>query len=236
MKSMESHRKFKGFTLVELVVVMAIIAILAGIVSLGVRAFVQNARMGTSDDYAHMVFTGFQNMLVQCEINQDSTIFSHDEKKHDGATKLMDAAVTFKMSEGKITSLKVASDYSSYGTGGSVTTAALTGDYMKYSGTLAALANAIMDNIDNTFEGEAKVYIDYDNYEVKSVIYQRPEALEAINESYYKAYKVSGYAFYGLDSGSDRTELCSGRKATGAASAPGKVISCGVYPYQSGLA
>ena len=231
MKSMESHRKFKGFTLVELIVVMAIIVILAGIGSLGVTSFVRNARMGASDDYAHMVFTGFQNILTQCEIKQDSTVFSHDEAKH---SDLMDVAVTFKMSEGKITSLKVASDYSSYGTGGSVTTAALTGDYMKYSGTLAALANAIMDNIDNTFEGEAKVYIDYDNYEVKSVIYQRPEASETINESYYKEYTVNGYKFYGLDSGTDRTALCSGKGATGG-TPPGKVISCGVYPYQSSL-
>lgn len=246
MNSKCKHGKIKGFTLVELIVVMAIIVILAGIGSLGVTAFVRNARMETCDDNAHLVFTGFQNMLTQCEIKQDSTIFSHDEAKH---SDLKAAIVTFEMSGANIQSIKLDSSYADYTSFGGSATGALTGGSMNYSGTLAALANAVMSNIDNTFEGRAKVYIDYDNYEVKSVLYQNLATSNDIDtniSAYQKAVdSATKFEYCVLYERDDRTNLHEGKRANHTYSGsgvtvssgnnPSSAIQCGAYPYQKEL-
>lgn len=246
MNSKRKHGKIKGFTLVEMIVVMAIIVILAGIGSLGVTAFVRNARMETCDDNAHLVFTGFQNMLTQCEIKQDSTVFSHDEAKH---SDLKAAIVTFEMSGANIQSIKLDSSYADYTSFAGSATGSLTGGSMNYSGTLAALANAVMSNIDNTFEGRAKVYIDYDNYEVKSVLYQNLATSNSIDtniSAYQKIVDSNSFAYYGLYSRESRKSLFEGKTAnqlpTGtipvtinAGSSNTSPIQCGAYPYQKEL-
>lgn len=244
MNSKRKHGKIKGFTLVEMIVVMAIIVILAGIGSLGVTAFVRNARMETCDDNAHLVFTGFQNMLTQCEIKQDSTVFSHDEAKH---SDLKAAIVTFEMSGANIQSIKLDSSYADYTSFAGSATGSLTGGSMNYSGTLAALANAVMSNIDNTFEGRAKVYIDYDNYEVKSVLYQNLATSNSIDtniSAYQKIVDSNSFEYYGLYSRDDRKNLFEGKRANNtysgsvtltSGSNPSSAIQCGAYPYQKEL-
>lgn len=100
MKSMERLRKLKGFTLVELVVVMAIIAILAAIASLGVSAFARNARLETLNDRAQLVYMAFQDMLTDCEINQDNSIFEPRGKEGAESTDdILGAVVFFRISQ-----------------------------------------------------------------------------------------------------------------------------------------
>lgn len=162
--------RVKGFTLVEMIVVMAIIAILAGTLNLATQGFIRNARLETANDKARLLFTGFQNVLTQCEIKQDdSTIRSGSTATGD----LTNVVISFKVYNGEVQC------YDNGLTGGSGT---LNTDYTgsiitKYSDQTAGskksnIPQAIAGIIDNTFDGEAKVYIDYENYEVKSVVYK----------------------------------------------------------------
>lgn len=173
-------RRIKGFTLVELVVVMAIIAILAGVANLATQSFVRNARRETANDNAHLLFTGFQNILTQCEIKQDNSVIS---SKMEANTVVKDDTVKyviieFKAYNGNVQCYKV-SNMNASGSGTNMTSVYNSnygGGIMKYTdgGTKgsAALPNAIAGIIDASFEGEAKIYIDYENFEVRSVVFK----------------------------------------------------------------
>lgn len=163
------QKNVKGFTLVELVVVIAIIAILAGIANLAVQGFIRNARLETANDNARILFTGFQNIVTQCEIKQDNTVIS---PSFANDPDLEAVVVEFKVYNGDVqvysfdggSEVKKGTDY--------------TGGMIKgYSDVTAnsnkgKLPSEIANIIDNTFDGEAKVYIDYINYEVKSVVFK----------------------------------------------------------------
>lgn len=165
-----AYRRIKGFTLVELVVVMAIIAVLAGIMSLAVQGFIRSARRETANDNARLLFTGFQNILTQCEIKQDNSAIS---PTFANDSTLNSITIEFKAYNGNVQSFSInGSGTGQYGSSG------FEGGIMKYTDASGAVAgvsnlpNAIAGIIDGSFEGEAKVYIDYENFEVKSVVYK----------------------------------------------------------------
>lgn len=165
-----AYKRIKGFTLVELLVVMAIIAILAGISSLAVQGFIRNSRRESANDNARLLFTGFQNIVTQCEIKQDNSLIS---PSFTNDATLTNITISMKIYDGNIQTYEIKATTTATAT----LSSDYTGDSIKYSDATpgsnkSKLPNEVMGIIDNTFEGEVKVYIDYANFEVKSVVYK----------------------------------------------------------------
>ncbi len=58
----------KGFTLIELIIVLAIISILIAMLSLAITGFTNDAKRETADEQARMVSQSFQSLLTEYEI------------------------------------------------------------------------------------------------------------------------------------------------------------------------
>lgn len=165
--------------MIELLIVMAIIAVLAGIMSMVIGGFQRDARMESDNNKAHMAYTGFQDALIQCEITQDKKIFDvnaymavPDSSCHD----VTYAIVRFTMADGDIS-------------GDIYITSVYDNSSSKYksdsysSGTEAYenMRKAVMSFLDNSFEGTVVAYIDVENYVIDSVVYYESENYFTLN-------------------------------------------------------
>lgn len=212
--------KVKGFTLVELIVVIAIIGVLSGIISMAISAYMRDARIETNNNKAQMIYTGFQNILIQCEINQDDEVF--DVGRYNSTVIDSDinyVQVYFEMEQAKLgDNVMLAVNYANGSVNNMpVKNVSTDATYQGYK----VIENAITSYLDNSFEGFAAVYIDYTNFQVDSVIYYEPNAFKgnlagnyttdvaavmanlATYADYYK-YSSSTYSFRMLNSFADQ--------------------------------
>lgn len=100
------RNKVKGFTLVELIIVIAIIAILSGMTFMATNYFVRNAKLETLNDRAQLVYLAFQDMVLDCEINQDNSVFEPRGRERpadywagESTDDIIGAVIFFRISE-----------------------------------------------------------------------------------------------------------------------------------------
>ncbi|MGN0674787.1 MAG: type II secretion system protein [Oscillospiraceae bacterium] len=200
MNSKKIGSKLKGFTLIELIVVMAIIAVLAGILSILISGFQRDARMEADNNKAQMVYTGMQNQLIQCEIKQDRSLIdagAHYSPSVGSSEEIKYVELYFEMGEGKLgDAVNVKSLYD----GGTVAIRSAERNHATTGKWYNELEKAILSFVDDSFDGGVAVYIDYENFVVDSVIYIESAFFEADLSNYstsiapFMADKFNGYA------------------------------------------
>ncbi|MBQ7980381.1 MAG: type II secretion system protein [Oscillospiraceae bacterium] len=199
--------KVKGFTLIELIVVIAIIGVLAGIMSTLISGFMRNARMEDNNKRAQLVFTGMQNQLIQCEINQDDSLFNPTNYGFSTLTgkDLKYVEVYFTINNGQLGDTICVKTIHNGGTyAGYASTTLRTEWYDK-------LKEAIFSFVDDTFEGFCAVYIDYEDYLVDSVICVEPEFTYGVDMKDYDTgvgqfmYQFKPYAPVTMNTGETDT-------------------------------
>ncbi|MGN0552777.1 MAG: type II secretion system protein [Oscillospiraceae bacterium] len=166
-------KKLKGFTLIEMIVVIAIISILAGISSMAISGYVRDSRLEAARNTAQEVYTGIQNTLVQLEIKQQEDLL--DPSKY-GAAGTPSKYITLElvMDNGLISSndliiamgtadnQKVTLPYS-YPNSTSTTD--------EKEKNFRKLAKYITDNLSMDFTGYVYAAIDMEDWVVDSVVY-----------------------------------------------------------------
>lgn len=162
-------KKLRGFTLIEMLVVIAIIAILAGMISLAIGGFQRDARMEATRNRAQSVYMGLQNVVSQCEIKQNAETF--DNAALTGGTpnsldKITYCTVGFTIQNAQLSNKVHVKTETNGGTNGDsdVTSSTHANGYKKVS-------KAITDNLSLTEDGTYLVYIDMANFTVDSVLY-----------------------------------------------------------------
>lgn len=166
-------KKLKGFTLIEMIVVIAIIAILAGMLSIATNGLVRDARLESARTTAQEVYTGIQNALIQIEIKQQDDLLDPTKYSTGGAgTFSKYVTLSFIMDNGNMSSTNgmVIDDGSndvtlSYNYPNS---AAAADDDEK---AFRKLAKYLTDNLAMDFTGYVYAAIDMEDWLVDSVVF-----------------------------------------------------------------
>lgn len=165
-------KKLRGFTLIEMLVVIAIIAVLAGTISLAMGGFQRDARMESNNNKAHMAYTGFQNVLIQCEINQDVSMFDARAMTSSSVAgeELTYAHVVFNMEDSALSGGITV--YGIYDNSSSKNKGVVLSSGKEYD----ELKKIILSFFDISFEGMVCAYLDIENYTVDSVLYYESDS------------------------------------------------------------
>lgn len=197
MKKLNKHRS-KGFTLVELIVVMAILIVLASIMSLVISGFVRDSKLETTNDKAKQMYSTVQDMVVQMEIENDQETLNPAFFGGSSMSELKYVKLKFSMNAGQITSSGF-SILASYKSGaGSVLSAPVSYDASSTGDKKTAynkVEKYITDSIASDFTGSCVVYIDYEDFTVDEVVYTGEiDDYTFDTGSYLTEYKYMGAA------------------------------------------
>lgn len=163
--------------MIELIIVIAIIAILAGIISLAISGFQRDARVEAANNKARIAYTGFQNILIQCEINQNKDLFNVRKIVTPTSTdKPTYCVVAFEMDKGTIVdgqfvlttmygaaAVSADSNKSVCGSG--------TGVSDEEKKAYKKFETFVKSNFSQDFTGAMAFYIDLEDYLVDSAVY-----------------------------------------------------------------
>ena len=161
-------KKVKGFTLLELIIVVAIISILAGISSVLVTGFIRDANCESVNNRAQQVYASVQNLLVECEIDNNSTFIdpSYIGTGTKGNYAYVNLALNFNNGELDKTTTTVTA-MSATSTASATYALANTQAAEAYD----TLVRYLSDTLSSDFTGYAYVCIDLESYVVDSVVY-----------------------------------------------------------------
>lgn len=171
-------KKLKGFTLIELIIVMAILAILASMISILATGIVRDARLDAARSQAQSAYTAIQNTLVQLEINGKGDLLDPTTYGATSGTNSDYVILSFVMDNGNLGG--------SYGSttiqNGSktVTPKDASGNNYSYPNSnppendkereFRKLAKYLTDNLDMGFTGYVYAAIDMSDWMVDSVV------------------------------------------------------------------
>lgn len=173
-------KKLKGFTIVELLIVMAILSILAGMISIVTSGLVRDARLESARNTAQEVYTGIQNALVQMEIKQQSDLLNPVTYGETGTFSNY-VTLCFIMENGAISKsnyLTLSGDNTNFAFSDGTMESKLLYDYPNAVAAsddkekaFRKLAKYIVDNLSMDFTGYVYAAIDMEDWVVDSVVY-----------------------------------------------------------------
>lgn len=246
-----AFKTVKGFTVIELLIVMAIIAILAGISSIAIQGFVRDASLETANNKAQQVYTAVQNVLIQFEIEQDYTAIDASciDSWRSGSSASESAKyvnLEFEIKNGTLNGGDVRltnvtdSKTITYSNTYNFPSATVPSTTDTEGRAFAKLAKYLCGSLSEEFTGYAFVCIDMENWVVDSAFFTENVAkikastngVKDFADTYTKNGSTDGKSIIGCDDIYDQRKKYSGRDIS-YLDASGVIV--GYYPMMNDL-